>query len=125
MLVIGRSNIVGKPVSIMLQNRNATVTMANSHTKNLKELSKNVEIIISAVGKPQFITADYIQNNPVIIDVGINRTASGLYGDVDYNSVFDKASYITPVPGGIGPMTIAMLMENTFELYKIQRSLIV
>ncbi len=123
-LVIGRSNIVGKPLALFLQNRNATVTMANSHTQNLKELSRNAEIIISAVGKPNFITADYIENKPVIIDVGINRTPTGLYGDVDYNNVFEKASYITPVPGGVGPMTIAMLMENTYELFKIQRSLI-
>ncbi|MBQ9246720.1 bifunctional 5,10-methylene-tetrahydrofolate dehydrogenase/5,10-methylene-tetrahydrofolate cyclohydrolase [bacterium] len=124
-LVIGRSNIVGKPISFMLQNRNATVTMANSHTKNLKEISLSSEIIISAVGKPNFITSEYISDGSVIIDVGINRTTDGLIGDVDYNSVFDKTSYITPVPGGVGPMTIAMLMQNTFELFQLQQSLII
>ena len=123
-LVIGRSNIVGKPVSILMQNNNATVTMANSYTKNLKELCLNSDIIISAVGKPKLIKADYINNNTVIVDVGINRTENGVVGDVDYENVYTKASYITPVPGGIGPMTIAMLMENTLDLYRLQNTLI-
>ncbi len=122
-LVIGRSNIVGKPLSIMLQNRNATVTTANSFTKNLKELCLNSDIIVSAAGKPHLVKQEYVKQGTVIVDVGINRTENGLIGDVDYSAVFEKASYITPVPGGIGPMTIAMLMENTFELYKLQRSL--
>ena len=122
-LVIGRSNIVGKPVSLLLQRKNATVTMAHSKTQNLKEIAKTQDIIISAIGKPNFITKDYIKEGAIIIDVGINRTEKGLCGDVHFEEVKSIASYITPVPGGIGPMTIAMLMENTFELYKIQKSL--
>mgnify|MGYP002627213967 CR=1 FL=1 len=121
-LVIGRSNIVGKPISILLQQKNATVTMAHSHTKNLKDIAKTADIIVSAVGKPNVITQDYIKSNAVIVDVGINRTETGLKGDVDFSGCCEKAGFITPVPGGIGPMTIAMLMENTFELYKLQRS---
>ena len=123
-LVIGRSNIVGKPLALMLQNRNATVTMAHSKTKNLKEIAQNADIIISAVGTPNLITSDFIRENAVIIDVGINRTEEGLKGDVAFNEVKSKASFITPVPGGVGPMTIAMLMENTFELFKKQQELI-
>ena len=123
-LVIGRSNIVGKPVSLMLQQKNATVTMANSYTKNLKEISKQADIIISAIGKPKFITQDYIKDNAVIVDVGINRIDTGLCGDIDFENVKEKTSFITPVPGGVGPMTIAMLMENTFELYNLQKQLL-
>jgi len=123
-VVIGRSNIVGKPVSLLLQRKNATVIMANSYTKNLKDLTKQADIIISAVGKPCLINSDFIKKGAIVVDVGINRTESGLVGDVDYNSVKEIASFITPVPGGIGPMTIAMLMENTFELFKIQRNLV-
>ena len=123
-IVIGRSNIVGKPLSFMLQNRNATVTMANSHTKNLKEHCLNSDIIISAVGKSKLITKEYVKKGAVVVDVGINRTENGLAGDVDFEDVCTKASYITPVPGGVGPMTIAMLMENTLELYKIRQGLI-
>lgn len=124
-VVIGRSNIVGKPVSLLLQRKNATVIMANSYTENLKELTQNADIIISAVGKPNLIDDTYVKQNAVVVDVGINRTSIGLCGDIDFSSVSKKASFITPVPGGIGPMTIAMLMENTYELYKIQRSLII
>jgi methylenetetrahydrofolate dehydrogenase (NADP+)/methenyltetrahydrofolate cyclohydrolase len=124
-LVIGRSNIVGKPISLLLQQNNATVTMANSHTKNLKELALNSDIIVTAIGKPKFITDDYIKEDAVIVDVGISRTDDGICGDVDYSSAYKKAAYITPVPGGIGPMTIAMLMENTYELYSLQKSLII
>lgn len=120
-LVIGRSNIVGKPISLLLQNKNATVTMAHSKTKNLKELALNADIIVSAVGKPKFLTKDFIKDGAVIVDVGINRTESGLCGDVDFENVKEKTSFITPVPKGVGPMTIAMLMENTFELYKLQK----
>lgn len=123
-LVIGRSNIVGKPISILLQQKNATVIMSNSYTQNLKSISQTADIIVSAVGKPYFINKDFIKNDAVIIDVGINRTDCGIKGDVDFESCCEKASYITPVPGGIGPMTIAMLMENTLELYKIQRSFV-
>ena len=124
-LVIGRSNIVGKPISLLLQQNNATVTMANSHTKNLKELALNSDMIVTAIGKPNFITDDYIKEDAVIVDVGISRTDDGICGDVDYSSAYKKAAYITPVPGGIGPMTIAMLMENTYELYSLQKSLII
>lgn len=124
-VVIGRSNIVGKPLSLMLQNRNATVTMAHSKTNNLKELCKTADIIISAVGTPNLITKDFVKDNCTIIDVGINRTEQGLQGDVVFDEVSQKAQYITPVPGGVGPMTIAMLMENTFELFKKQQNLII
>ena len=122
-LVIGRSNIVGKPVSLMLQQRNATVTMAHSKTKNLKDIARQSDIIISATGKPKFITGDFVKSGAVVVDVGISRTLEGLSGDVDFENVAPLTSYITPVPGGIGPMTIAMLMENTLELYKYQRDL--
>lgn len=124
-LVIGRSNIVGKPVSLLFQQNNATVTMANSHTKNLKEHALRSDIVVSAVGKPNFINSEYIKDGSVVIDVGISRTEDGITGDFDYESVFPKASYITPVPGGVGPMTIAMLMENTYELYNLQKDLII
>ena len=123
-LVIGRSNIVGKPVSLMLQQKNATVTMANSYTINLKEISKQADIIISAVGKSKFITQDYVKNGAIMVDVGINRTDIALCGDVDFENVKEKTSFITPVPGGVGPMTIAMLMENTLELYNLQKQLL-
>ncbi|MBQ8887556.1 MAG: bifunctional 5,10-methylenetetrahydrofolate dehydrogenase/5,10-methenyltetrahydrofolate cyclohydrolase [Candidatus Gastranaerophilales bacterium] len=123
-LVIGRSNIVGKPVSLMLQQKNATVTMANSYTQNLREISKQADIIISAVGKPKFITQDYIKDDAIIVDVGINRTDNGLCGDIDFENAKEHTSHITPVPGGVGPMTIAMLMENTLELYNLQKELL-
>ena len=123
-LVIGRSNIVGKPVSLMLQQKNATVTMANSYTVNLKEIAKQADIIISAIGKPKFITKDYIKDNAIVVDVGINRTEMGLCGDVDFDDIKQNTSFVTPVPGGIGPMTIAMLMENTYELYNLQKQLL-
>ncbi len=123
-LVIGRSNIVGKPISLLFQQKNATVTMANSYTKNLKEISSKADIIVSAVGKPKFITSEYVKDGAIIVDVGISRADGDIFGDVDYSSVYDKASYITPVPGGVGPMTIAMLMKNTLELYNIQKELI-
>lgn len=124
-LVIGRSAIVGKPVSLLLQARNATVTTAHSKTRNLKELCLNSEIIVSAAGKPKFITADYIKDGAIIVDVGINRTENGLCGDVDFENVKEKTSFISPVPKGVGPMTIAMLMENTLELYNLQKQLLV
>ena len=123
-VVIGRSNIVGKPVSFMLQQKNATVTMANSYTQNLKEITKQADVIISAIGKAKFITDEYVKENAIVIDVGINRTNDNLCGDVDFDNVKEKTSYITPVPGGVGPMTIAMLMENTYELYTLQKQLL-
>ena len=121
-LVIGRSNIVGKPISILLQQKNATVTMAHSKTKELENLILSSDIIVSAVGKPNTITK--VPENVIIIDVGINRTEEGLKGDVNFDIASKSAAYITPVPGGVGPMTIAMLMENTLELYKLQQNLI-
>ena len=121
-VVIGRSNIVGKPLSILMQRRNATVIMAHSKTVNLKEHTLSADIVVSAAGHPYLITEDMINKGCIIVDVGINRIDNKLIGDIDFNTVKEKASYITPVPGGIGPMTIAMLMENTLELYKLQKS---
>jgi len=113
-VVIGRSNIVGKPMALLLLQKNCTVTICHSKTQNLKEICKNADIIVAAIGRPKFVTADMVKNGAVVIDVGINRTAQGLVGDVDYDNIKDIASYITPVPGGVGPMTIAMLLENTY-----------
>lgn len=113
-VVIGRSNIVGKPAALLMLSKNATVTVCHSKTANLKEVCAGADILISAIGKPKFVTADMVKNGAVVIDVGINRNAEGkVCGDVDYDAVFEKASAITPVPGGVGPMTIAMLMHNT------------
>lgn len=118
-VIVGRSTIVGKPLSAILTNSNATVTLCHSKTKNLKEITKQADIFISAIGMPKFFNADFIKKDAVVIDVGINRDENGkLVGDVDFESVKDIASYITPVPKGVGPMTIAMLMSNTLELYK-------
>ena len=117
-IVIGRSNIVGKPTATLLTNENATVTIAHSKTKNLKELTRNADIIVSATGVAKLIKADMVKKGAVVIDVGISKQANGkLIGDVDFDKVKNVASYITPVPGGVGPMTIACLMENTYELY--------
>lgn len=113
-VVIGRSNIVGKPMAQLLLMADATVTVTHSHTKNLKELTKNADIIIVAIGHAEFLTADYIKEGAVVVDVGMNRHSDGhLVGDVKYDEVSQKASFITPVPGGVGPMTITMLMEQT------------
>lgn len=120
-LVIGRSILVGKPVAQLLLNQNATVTMAHSKTKNLKELCLQADIIVCAVGKPKTITEDMVKEGAVIIDVGINRVLGTLVGDVDYLSVSPKTSRITPVPGGVGPMTIACLLENVLECYNLQK----
>lgn len=115
-VVIGRSNIVGKPMAMLMLRENATVTIAHSRTKNLKELCRQADILIVAVGKPKFITADYVREGAVVIDVGIHRLeGKKLCGDVDFDSVEPHASAITPVPGGVGPMTIAMLMNNCVE----------
>ncbi|MBR2871425.1 MAG: bifunctional methylenetetrahydrofolate dehydrogenase/methenyltetrahydrofolate cyclohydrolase FolD [Clostridia bacterium] len=114
-VVIGRSNIVGKPMAMLLLNENCTVTVCHSKTSNLKEICCNADILVAAIGKPLFVKEDMVKDGAVVIDVGINRTENGLVGDVDYKAVFDKVSYITPVPGGVGPMTIAMLMENTYN----------
>lgn len=115
-LVIGRSNIVGKPMALMLMNANATVTIAHSRTKNLQELAKNADILVSAIGKGHFVTADFIKPGAVVIDVGMNRNEKGkLIGDVDTEAAMGIASKITPVPGGVGPMTITMLLEQTIQ----------
>lgn len=120
-LVIGRSILVGKPIAQLLLNQNATVTMAHSKTKNLKELCLQADIIVCAVGKPKTITEDMVKEGAVIVDVGINRVLGTLVGDVDYLSVSPKTSRITPVPGGVGPMTIACLLENVLECYNLQK----
>ena len=115
-VVIGRSNIVGKPMSMLMLKENATVTIAHSRTKDLKEVTKRADILIAAIGKAKFVTADYVKEGAVIIDVGMDRDENGkLCGDVDFDSVSQVASAITPVPGGVGPMTIAMLMNNCVE----------
>lgn len=112
-VIIGRSNIVGKPMFQCLLNKNATITICHSKTKNLKEITKNADILVCAIGKAKFVTSDMIKDGAVVIDVGINRNEEGkVCGDVDFDNVNKIASYITPVPGGVGPMTIAMLMNN-------------
>lgn len=119
-VVIGRSNIVGKPMALLMLRENATVTICHSRTRNLKELCKEADILIVAIGKPQFITADYVKEGAVVIDVGIHRDENNkLCGDVKYDEVEPVASAITPVPGGVGPMTIAMLMHNCVEAMKM------
>ena len=118
-VVIGRSNLVGKPLSLLLQQKNATVTMAHSRTKDLAQICSQTDILIAAVGKEKMITKEYIKEGAVVIDVGINRMANGkLCGDVDFDDVKDKVSAITPVPGGVGPMTVCMLLMNTLKAYK-------
>ena len=117
-VVLGRSNIVGKPISLLLLERNATVTVCHSKTQNLSVITKSADILIAAIGKPNFVTEDMVKDNAIVIDVGINRVDNKLIGDVDYQSVFKKVSLITPVPGGVGPMTIAMLMSNTLQSFK-------
>lgn len=113
-VVLGRSETVGKPVAMLLLNADATVTVCHSKTKNLKEICREADILVSAVGKAKFVTADMVKEGAVVIDVGMNRDESGkLCGDVDFENVKDRTSYITPVPGGVGPMTIAMLLYNT------------
>jgi methylenetetrahydrofolate dehydrogenase (NADP+)/methenyltetrahydrofolate cyclohydrolase len=122
-VVIGRSILVGKPVSLMLLEENATVTIAHSRTKNLAETTRKADILIAAIGRPEFVTADMVKPDAVVIDVGINRISDDagkfrLVGDVDYANVSEVASYITPVPGGVGPMTVTMLLHNTLWSYK-------
>ncbi len=120
-VVIGRSNIVGKPMALLLLRENGTVTVTHSRTKDLKEVAKRADILVVAIGKPKMITADYVKEGAVVIDVGIHRNENNkLCGDVDYESVEPKCSAITPVPGGVGPMTIAMLMNNCVESVALQ-----
>ena len=117
-VIIGRSNIVGKPMALCLLNKDATVTICHSKTKNLKEITKQADILVAAIGKKHFVTADMVKEGAVVIDVGINRTEEGLFGDVDFENVKEKVSFITPVPGGVGPMTIAMLLTNVVKASK-------
>ena len=121
-VILGRSNIVGRPLIQCMLNEHATVTVCHSRTQNLKEFTKQADILISAIGKAKFVTEDMVKDGAVVIDVGINRNDEGkLVGDVDYENVEPKTSYITPVPGGVGPMTIAMLMNNVVKAVKINR----
>ncbi len=123
-VVIGRSNIVGKPMAMLLLQKNGTVTICHSRTKNLKEVTSRADILVAAVGIPYFVTADMVKDGAVVIDVGMDRNKEGkLCGDVDFAEVEKKASYITPVPGGVGPMTIATLMKNTVTAAKIQNNI--
>lgn len=122
-VVIGRSNIVGKPMALLLLNASGTVTVCHSKTKNLSEVTKRADILVVAIGKANFVTADMVKDGAVVVDVGINRLDNGkLCGDVDYETVAEKASLITPVPGGVGPMTITMLMKNTVFAAKNQKN---
>ncbi len=123
-VVIGRSNIVGKPMGMLLLHKNGTVTIAHSRTQNLADVTRRADILVAAVGKPKFVTADMVKDGAVVIDVGMNRADGKLCGDVDFDAVSPKTSYITPVPGGVGPMTIAVLMQNTLTAAKRQNNLI-
>jgi methylenetetrahydrofolate dehydrogenase (NADP+)/methenyltetrahydrofolate cyclohydrolase len=118
-VVMGRSHMVGKPVAMLLLAEDATITITHSKTQNLKEILLTADIIVAAIGKPKYVTADMVKPGAIIVDVGINRTEEGLVGDVDYHRVREKVSFITPVPGGVGPMTIAMLMQNVLLAYQL------
>ncbi len=122
-VVIGRSNIVGKPAAMLMLHENATVTICHSKTQNLKDICKTADILVAAVGKAGFVTADMVKDGAVVIDVGINRIDGKLYGDVAFDEVEKKASFITPVPGGVGPMTIGMLMQNTLKAAKLHHNI--
>ena len=123
-VVIGRSNIVGKPMAMLLLHENATVEITHSKTQNLSEITKTADILVAAIGKAKFVKADMVKDGAVVIDVGMNRDENGkLCGDVDFENVKDKCSFITPVPGGVGPMTIAMLMKNTLTAAKVQNGI--
>lgn len=122
-VVIGRSNIVGKPMSLLMLKENATVTIAHSRTKDLKEVTKRADILVAAIGKPKFVTADYVKEGAVVIDVGMDRDENGkLCGDVDFESVEPKVSAITPVPGGVGPMTVTMLLVNCLRSVELKKN---
>jgi methylenetetrahydrofolate dehydrogenase (NADP+)/methenyltetrahydrofolate cyclohydrolase len=123
-VVVGKSNIVGKPMAILLLNRKATVTSCDAYTKNLKEHTKKADIIISATGVPHLINASYIKKGAILIDVGFSFKNGKVYGDIDPKSIAKKASYLSPVPGGVGPMTVALLLENTVKAYKMQHGLL-
>ena len=117
-VVLGRSNIVGKPVSMLLLQRNATITICHSRTKKLEEITRSADILVAAIGRANFVTENMVSKGTIVIDVGINRVDGKLTGDINFETVSKKASYITPVPGGVGPMTIALLMENTLKAFK-------
>lgn len=119
-VIVGRSNIVGKPLAALMLEKNASVSILHSHTKNLGEMTKRADILVSAVGSPKLITADMVKEGAVVIDVGINRVNGKLVGDVDFDNVQEKASWITPVPGGVGPLTVEFLMEDVIKLTKRQ-----
>lgn len=119
-VVLGRSNIVGKPVAMLLLHRHATITLCHSRTRDLPAMTRSADILVAAIGRPEFVTGDMIREGAVVIDVGINRVDGKLVGDVQFSEAAKKASYITPVPGGVGPMTIAMLMDNTLKAFKVQ-----
>ena len=121
-VVVGRSMLVGTPISHLLTNMNATVTLCHSHTKNLSFFTKNADIVIVAVGKKGFLTEDMVKEDSVVVDVGISKVDGKLYGDVDYENVKKKVSYITPVPGGVGPMTVYELMNNVYRAYEINKN---
>ena len=117
-VILGRSNIVGKPVSMLLLQRNATITICHSRTTNLEEITRSADILVAAIGRANFVTENMVSKGAIVIDVGINRVDGKLTGDINFEPVSKKASYITPVPGGVGPMTIALLMENTLKAFK-------
>lgn len=123
-VVIGRSNIVGKPMAMLLLHKNGTVTICHSRTKNLKEVCAQADILVAAVGKADFVTADMVKEGAVVIDVGMNRKDGKLCGDVAFDEVNEKASHLTPVPGGVGPMTITMLMKNTLKAAKLHHGIV-
>ena len=122
-VIINRSLLVGKPLFQLMLNANATVTMCHSHTKNIAELTKNADVVVTAVGKIGFLKADMIKKDAVIIDISINRTEKGICGDADFENLKNIASFITPVPGGVGPLTIASLLKNTVKAFKMQNNL--
>ena len=117
-VVLGRSNLVGKPLALLLQNKNATVTIAHSKTKDIKTITSKADILVAAIGQPKMVKSDWVKDGAIVIDVGINRMENGkLCGDVDFDDVCDKVKAISPVPKGVGPMTVCMLLENTLESY--------
>ena len=120
-VVVGRSNLVGKPMANLLTNANATVTICHSKTKDLEKITRKADILVVAIGKKEFVTKNMVKQGAIVIDVGINRVDGKLYGDVNYNDVYPKVKKITPVPGGVGPMTVVMLMQNVLEAYERQR----
>ena len=122
-VIIGRSNIVGKPLAALLLNHNCTVTVVHSKTENIKEITGRADILVAACGCPRMVKKDWVKKGAVVIDVGINRTEGKLCGDVDFEDVYAQASYLSPVPGGVGPLTVAMLLTNTFEAFLKQNRL--